>query len=134
MRRLNPLKLLFSVAHTPNSDRPYSVEWNFPVLKTMLLESTHVTDEDKALFISEFGNFANDYDEWSQEKHDQLERFTEKFLNPYRSVENFLPLADCQAFTYALTDEMLSDLQPGVSEHKRAEIRAKTVKRLCEED
>jgi hypothetical protein len=134
MRRLNPLKLLFTVAHSPRNDIPYSVEWNLSALKTMFLESTHVPDEDKALFIAEFSNFDNDYDEWSPEKHDQLERFTEKYLNPYRSVESFLPLADCQAFTYALTDEMLNDLQPGVPERKRAEIRAKTVKRLCDEE
>jgi hypothetical protein len=132
MRRLNPLKLLFSVAYVPEQTPHYSVEWNFPLLKTMLLESSYVSDEDKALFIMEFSNQLNDYADWSEEKHNQLERFTEKYFNLYKSSDAFLPLIDCSALTYALTDEMINDLQPNIDERKRADIRAKAVGRLCD--
>jgi hypothetical protein len=132
MRRLNPLKLLFTVAYIPDKDPQYSVEWNFPLLKTMLLESSYVTDEDKALFIMEFSNQLKDYAHWSEEKHNQLERFTEKYFNVYKSPDTFLPFIDCSALTYALTDEMINDLQPNIDERKRADIRAKAVDRLCD--
>ena len=134
MRRLNPLKLLFTVAYVPSKNPPYSIEWNFPLLKTMLLESFFVTDEDKALFITEFSNQLADYADWSDEKHNQFERFTEKYFNLYKSPDTFLPFVDCSALTYALTDEMINDLQPNIAEYKRAEIRAKAVGRLCESD
>jgi len=134
MRRLNPLKLLFTVVHTPDKIPHYSVEWNLSLLKTMLLESSQVSDDDKALFVSEFSNDENDYTQWSPEKHDQLERFTEKYFNPYKLADSFLPFIDCPAFTYALTDEMLSDLQPNVDPRRRADIRAKAVARLCEQE
>jgi hypothetical protein len=132
MRRLNPLKLLFNVAYVPEKYPQYSVEWNFPLLKNMLLESSYVTDEDKELFMSEFSNQLNDYAHWSDEKHNQLERFTEKYFNVYKSPDTFLPFTDCSALTYALTDEMINDLQPNMDERKRAEIRAKAVGRLCD--
>jgi len=132
MRRLNPLKLLFTVAHVPHSDQPYSVEWNFPLLQTMLLESSYVSDEDKITFVSEFVNQLNKYAEWSDEKRNELERFTENYFNLYKSPDTFLPFIDCSALTYALTDEMINDLQPHASEQKRAEIRAKAVSRLCD--
>lgn len=134
MRRLNPLKLLFTVAYVPQQNPPYSIEWNLPLLKTMLLESSYVSDEDKALFIMEFSNQLNDYADWSEEKHNQLERFTEKYFNLYKSPDTFLPFIDCSALTYALTDEMINDLQPNIDERKRAEIRAKAVGRLCDSD
>lgn len=132
MRRLNPLKLLFTVAVVPGRNPPYSVEWNLALLKTILLESSHVSDEDKAFFMMEFSNYANDFADWSAEKHDQLERFTEKYFNLYKSPETFLPFIDCPALTYALTDEMINDLQPNVDERKRAEVRARAVNRLCD--
>ena len=132
MRRLNPLKLLFTVAYVPDRDPQYSVEWNLALLKTMFMESAHVTDEDKALFMMEFSNPENDYADWSAEKHDQLERLTERYFNLYKSPETFLPFIDCSALTYALTDEMINDLQPNVDDRKRAEIRAKAVGRLCD--
>jgi hypothetical protein len=132
MRRLNPLKLLFTVAYVPEQNPQYSVEWNLPLLETMLLESSHVSDEDKALFMMEFSNHKNDYADWSAEKHNELERFTEKYLNVYKSPDTFLPFADCPALTYALTDEMINDLQPTIDDRKRAEIRAKAVGRLCD--
>ncbi len=132
MRRLNPLKLLFTVAYVPENNPHYYVEWNFPLLKTMLLESSYVTDEDKALFITEFSNQLNDYAHWSEEKRNQLERFTEKYFNVYKSPDAFLPFIDCSALTYALTDEMINDLQPNIDERKRADIRAKAVGRLCD--
>jgi hypothetical protein len=131
MRRLNPLKLLFSVAHVPHQSPEYSVEWNLSLIKTMLLESSYVTDEDKALFITEFSNL-NDYADWPAEKHYELERFTEKYFNIYKSPNTFLPFIDCPALTYALTDEMINDLHPKIDERKRAEIRAKAVDRLCD--
>jgi hypothetical protein len=134
MRRLNPLKLLFTVAYVPQQSPHYSVEWNFPLLKTMLLESSHVSDEDKALFITQFINQLNDYADWSEEKHNQLERFTEKYFDVYKSADAFLPFVDCSALTYALTDEMINDLQPNADEHKRAQIRTKAVERLCDSD
>jgi hypothetical protein len=134
MRRLNPLKLLFTVAYVPQRSPHYSVEWNLPLLKTMLLESSYVSDEDKALFITEFSNQLNDYADWPEEKHNQLERFTETYFNVYKSPDTFLPFIDCPALTYALTDEMINDLQPNIDERKRAEIRAKAVGRLCDSD
>jgi hypothetical protein len=134
MRRLNPLKLFFTVAHTPGQNPHYSIEWNLPFLKTMLLESTHVNDDDKALFLMKFSNTENDYEQWSPEQHDQLERFTEKYLNIYQPAESFLPFLDCPAVTYAITDEMLNDLQSNISDHKRSQIRAKAVERLCESE
>lgn len=132
MRRLNPLKLLFTVAHIPGKSSSYSIEWNIPLLKTMLLESSYVTDEDKALFLMEFNDQLDDYADWSTEKHEQLERFTEKYFNIFKSPETFLPFLDCSALTYALTDEMINDLQPNITERKRAEIRSKAVDRLCQ--
>jgi hypothetical protein len=134
MRRLNPLKILFTVAYVPEKSPKYSVEWNLPLLKTMLLESSYVSDEDKAIFITEFIDQIDDYANWSEEKHNQLERFTEKYFNVYKSPDTFLPFIDCSALTYALTDEMINDLQPNVDERKRAEIRARAVGRLCDSD
>ena len=131
MRRLNPLKLLFNVAYVPERSPQYSVEWNLPLLKTMLLESSYVSDEDKAFFIMEFSNL-NDYADWSEDKHKDLERFTEKYFNIYKSPDTFLPFMDCPALTYALTDEMINDLQPKIPDQKRAEIRAKAAGRLCD--
>jgi hypothetical protein len=131
MRRVNPLKLLFTVVHTPQGTPQYAVEWNLDVLKTILLESSHVTDEDKALFIMEFSNHEQDYAHWSEEKHDQLERLTEKYFNLYKSPETFLPFNDCPVLTYALMDEMINDLQPTADERKRTEIRARAATRLC---
>ena len=132
LRRLNPLKVLFTVAHVPERDQPYSVEWNLAVLKTMLLESPHVTDEDKALFMQEFGQHIKDYAHWSADKHNELERFTEKYLNLYKSPDTFLPFIDCRALTNALTDEMINDLHPNIDDEKRAEARARSVERLCD--
>jgi hypothetical protein len=135
MRYLNPLKLLFTVAYVPKKSPHYSVEWNLPLLKTMLLESSYVTEDDKILFTTEFADQIDDYADWSEEKHNQLERFTEKYFNIYKSPDTFLPLIDCTALTYALTDEMINDLQPtNIDERKRAEIRAKAVGRLCDLD
>ncbi|CAF3141376.1 unnamed protein product [Rotaria socialis] len=134
MRRLNPLKLFFTVAHTPTQSPHYSVEWNFPLLKTMFLESKHVSNDDKELFRMKFGNADSDYVNWSPEKHDELERFTEKYLNVYKSPDSFLPFLDCQALTYAMTDEMLHDLQPIMSDEKRSKVRAKAVERLCDSE
>jgi hypothetical protein len=132
MRRLNPLKLLFTVAYVPQQNPQYSVEWNLPLLKTMLLESSYVSDEDKASFITEFSEQLSDYANWSSDKHYQLERFTEKYFNVYRAPDTFLPFVDCPALTYALTDEMINDLQPNIDQRKRAEVRARAVDRLCE--
>jgi hypothetical protein len=134
MRRLNPLKLLFTVVYVPKREQPYSIEWNLPLLKTMLLESSYVTDEDKALFVTEFSNHLTDYADWSTEKQYQLERFTEKYFNIYKAPNTFLPFMDCPALTYALTDEMINDLQPNIDQRRRAEIRAKAVRRLCESE
>jgi len=134
MRRLNPLKLLFTVVYVPEQSPHYSVEWNLPLLKTMLLESPYVTDEDKAIFIMEFMDQIEDYANWSEEKRNQLERFTEKYFNVYKSPDTFLPFIDCSALTYALTDEMINDIHPNIDERKRAEIRAKAVGRLCDSD
>lgn len=131
MRRLNPLKLLFVVAHTPGQSPAYSVEWNLSLLRTMLLESSHVSNDDKRLFLLKFSNTENDYAQWTPEQRDQLERFTEKYFNPYESAGSFLPLLDCPALTYAITDELLKDLQPHISEDKRWKIRALSVERLC---
>lgn len=134
MRRLNPLKLLFTVVHTPDQEPHYSVEWNLSLLKTMLLESPHVSNDDKQLFIMKFSNADNDYANWSAEQHDQLERFTENYFNIYKSPESFLPFIDCQALTYAITDEMLNDLQPAINDEKRSKVRAKAVERLCDSE
>lgn len=98
----------------------------------MFMESSHVSDEDKALFMMEFANTENDYADWSDEKRERLERLTEKYFNLYKSPDTFLPFVDCSALTYALTDEMINDIQPNVDERKRAEIRAKAVGRLCD--
>lgn len=132
MRRLNPLKVLFTVAHVPNRQPEYSVEWNLDVLKTMLLESNFVSDEDKALFIRKFSNHLNDYADWSAEKHYELERFTEKYFNLYKSPDKFLPFLDCRALSYALMDEMINDAQPNIDEKLRAGIRASAAERLCD--
>ena len=129
-RRLNPLKVLFTVAYIPKHSH-YSVEWNLPLLKTMLLESSYVTDEDKAFFIEEFIDHLNDYADWSEEKHDQLERFTEKYFNLYKSPDSFLPFNDCPALTYALMDEMINNMQPDLDELKRVKLHAKAVEHLC---
>jgi len=134
MRRLNPLKLFFTVVYKPAQSPHYSIEWNLPFLKTMLLESTQVSDDDKALFLMKFSNTENDYAEWSEEQHDQLERFTEKYFNLFKSPNTFLPFIDCPALTYAITDEMLNDFQPNIDEQKRSKIRAKAVERLCDSE
>ncbi|CAF1393327.1 unnamed protein product [Rotaria sordida] len=134
MRRLNPLKLFFTVAYTPTQEPPYSIEWNLSLLKTMLLESNHVSNDDKELFLMKFSNIENDYADWSFEKHDELERFTEKYFNLYKSPDLFLPFRDCSALTYALTEEMLNDLQLNVNDEKRSKIRAKAVQRLCDSE
>jgi hypothetical protein len=122
------------VVYVPKREQPYSIEWNLPLLKTMLLESSYVTDEDKALFVTEFSNHLTDYADWSTEKQYQLERFTEKYFNIYKAPNTFLPFMDCPALTYALTDEMINDLQPNIDQRRRAEIRAKAVRRLCESE
>lgn len=134
MRRINPLKLFFTVVYKPNQNPHYSIDWNLPFLKTMLLESTHVSDDDKTLFLMKFSNIENDYANWSEEQQDQLERFTEKYFNLYESPNSFLPFLDCPALTYAITDEMLNDLHPKIDERKRAKVRAKAVERLCDSD
>ena len=130
MRRLNPLKLFFTVVHTPHQYPYYLIEWNLPFLQTMLLESTYVSDDDKALFMK-FSNAENDYAKWSPEQHDQLERFTEKYFNLYKSPNLFLPFLDCSALTYAITDEMLNDARPYINDKIRSKIRAIAVERLC---
>ncbi|UJR37252.1 hypothetical protein I4U23_029961 [Adineta vaga] len=132
MRRLNPLKLFFTVAYVPERNPQYSVEWNFPLLQTMLLESSFVTDEDKASFLTEFSEQLSDYANWSDEKHNQLERFTEKYFNLYKTPDTFLPFVDCTALTYALTDEMINDIHPTIDQQKRAEVRNRAVARLCD--
>jgi hypothetical protein len=100
----------------------------------MLLESTKVSDDDKTLFLMKFSNIENDYPQWTQEQHDQLERFTEKYFNLFKSPESFLPFIDCPALTYAITDEMLSDLHVKIDEEKRSKVRAKAVERLCDSE
>lgn len=132
MRRLNPLKIFFTVAHTPSKTPHYSVEWNFRLLKTMFLESKNVSDVDKMLYVMKFGNAENDFANWSPEEQGEFERFTEKYLNIYKPSESFLPFVDCHAVTYALTDEMIYDLQPNISDEKRSILRGKAVERLCE--
>lgn len=132
MRRLNPLKLFFTVVYNPNKTPQYSIEWNLSFLKTMILESTFVNDDDKTLFLMKFSNIENDYPRWSQEHHDQLERFTEKYFNVYQSPDTFLPFLDCPALTYAVTDEMLNDLNQKIDEEKRSKVRAKAVEHLCD--
>jgi hypothetical protein len=134
MRRLNPLKLFFTVVHKPAQQPDYSIEWNLSFLRTMLLESTHVSDDDKTLFLMKFSNIENDYPEWTQEQHDQLERFTEKYFNLFKSPDLFLPFIDCPALTYAITDEWLNDLHPKIDEEKRSLVRAKAVQHLCESE
>ena len=134
MRRVNPLKLLFNVVYNPNQTPQYALDWNLSFLRTMLLESTFVTDEDKTLFLMKFSNIENDYPQWSQEHHDQLERFTEKYFNLYASPDTFLPFLHCQVLTYAITDEMLNDLHTKIDDEKRSKIRAKAVERLCDID
>jgi hypothetical protein len=131
IRRINPLKLFFTVVHNPTRTPNYSIEWNLPFLRTMILESTQVSDDDKTLFLMKFSNIENDYAEWSEEQHYQLERFTEKYFNLYTSPDSFLPFLDCPALTYAITDEMLNALQPNTDEEKRSKVRAKAVQRLC---
>jgi len=132
IRRINPLKLFFTVVHNPTRTPNYSIEWNLPFLRTMILESTQVSDDDKTLFLLKFNNAENDYADWSQEEHDQLERFTEKYFNLFKSPDSFLPFLDCRALTYAITDEMINDLHPHIDEQKRSKIRAKAVERLCD--
>ncbi|CAF3411823.1 unnamed protein product [Rotaria sp. Silwood2] len=122
MRHLNPLKLFFTVAYTPTQDPHYSIEWNLSLLKTMLLESKHVSNDDKALFLTKFSNIGNDYANWSLEKHNELERFTEKYFNIYNSPNSFLPFIDCHALTYAITDEMLNDLPLSITDEKLAKV------------
>ena len=134
MRRINPLKLFFSVVYKPTQTPNYSVEWNLPFLRTMLLESTHVSDDDKTLFLMKFSNIENDYPEWSEEHHDQLERFTEKYFNLFKSPDSFLPFIDCPALTYAITDEMLNAVHANINEEKRSKVRAKAVERLCDSE
>ena len=134
MRRLNPLKLLFSVVHTPNRTPPYAVEWNFSFLKTMLTESSDVSEEDKQYFLENFGRAESEYARWTAEEHEALERFTEKYFNLYQSPDAFLPFRDCAALTYAITDEMLHDLQPNIPSHKRGQIRSRATQRLCDAD
>jgi len=134
LRRVNPLKLFFTVVHTPEQTPHYSIEWNLPFLKNILLESTHVSDDDKTLFLMKFSNIENDYAEWTPERHDELERFTEKYLNLYKSSDSFLPFIDCPALTYAIMDEILDGLQPNIDEEKRSKIRAKAVERLCDSE
>src|SRR5271163_3455196 len=94
IRRINPLKLFFTVVHNPTQTPSYSIEWNLPFLKTMLLESTQVSDDDKTLFLMKFSNIENDYAEWSEEQRNQLERFTEKYFNLYTSPDSYLPFLD----------------------------------------
>ncbi|CAF4510474.1 unnamed protein product [Rotaria sp. Silwood2] len=132
MRHLNPLKLFFTVAYTPTQDPHYSIEWNLSLLKTMLLESKHVSNDDKALFLTKFSNIDNDYANWSLEKHNELERFTEKYFNIYNSPNSFLPFIDCHALTYAITDEMLNDLPLSITDEKRSKIRAKAGVGSCD--
>ncbi|CAF0888388.1 unnamed protein product [Adineta steineri] len=134
MRRLNPLKLLFTVVHVPQQTPPYKLEWNVPLLKTMLLESSYVSDEDKELFVTDFSKQLHDYADWSDEKHYELERFTEKYFNIYKAPNKFLPFIDCPALTHALTDEMIGDRQPPMDPHRRADLRAKAVRVLCDSE
>lgn len=130
MRRLNPLKLLFTVAYVPQNSS-YSIEWNFPLLESMLIQSAFVPEEDTTFFIKEFSSRVDDYANWSEDKHHQLERFTEKYFSIYKSPKEFLPLRDCPSLTHSLMDEMINDLQPNLDERKRNEIRSKAAKRLC---
>jgi hypothetical protein len=131
MRRLNPLKLLFNVVYQPAQTPSYSVEWNFSFLKTILLESTHVTDEDKQYFVETVADIEHNYGRWSVEQHEKFERFTEKYFNLYKSPASFLPMQDCSSFTFAVMDEILNDLQPNINQDKRSQVRAKAVERLC---
>ncbi|CAF1272599.1 unnamed protein product [Didymodactylos carnosus] len=129
MRRLNPLKLLFVVVYS-KLNQQYEVEWNLNILKTIIMESEYVTDDDRKYFMDNFSTANTDYQQWSPDKHDQLERFTEKYFNPYKSADLFLPFQDCQTFTYALTDEMLNELGHKDTV-KRYHIRQKAAERLC---
>jgi hypothetical protein len=131
IRRINPLKLFFTIVHNPTQSPHYSIEWNLPFLKVMLLESTQVSDDDKTLFLMNFSNIENDYPQWSEEQHNQLERFTEKYFNVFSSPDSFLPFIDCPALTYAITDEMLNVLQPNSDEEKRSKVRTTAIQRLC---
>ncbi|CAF0905270.1 unnamed protein product [Didymodactylos carnosus] len=132
MRRLNPLKLMFVVAYS-KLNKQYEVEWNLDVLKTIISESEQVTEDDKKYFMDNFSTANTDYQEWSSDKHDQLERFTEKYFNPYKSADFFLPFQDCKTFTYALTDEMLTEFGQ-MDEIKRSRVRQKAAKTLCDLD
>lgn len=134
MRRLNALKLLFTVACVRDHQPYCSVEWNLPVLEKIIEKSSIVNDEDKSYFEKEFADYELDYPMWSQEKHDKLERFTEKYFNLYQSVDSFLPFLDCKALTYALTDEMINDMHQTLGAAKREEIRARAAKRLCDQE
>ena len=131
IRRMNPMKFFFTVIHNPSQTPAYSLEWNLPFLKTFLLESAYVSNEDKILFLTQFAHRANDYSDWSDEERYQLERLTERYFNLYTSPDSFLPFLDCQALTYAITDEMLSVLQPNTNNEKRLRARTKAVQRLC---
>lgn len=135
IRRINPMKFFFTVVHNPDQTPAYFLEWNLPFLKTMLLESTQVSDEDKIIFQMKFANRQDQYADWSTEDRDQLERFTEKYFNLYSSPDTFLPFLDCSALTYAITDEMLKVLHPtNLDEEKRSKARTRAVQRLCNSD
>lgn len=132
IRRINPMKFFFTVVHNPEQTPQYSLEWNLPFLKTMLLESAQVSEEDKMIFQMKFFNRQNEYADWSAEDREQLERFTEKYFNLYSSPDTFLPFLDCSALTYAITDEMLKVLHPNnLDEEKRSRARTRAVQRLC---
>lgn len=131
VRRINPMKFFFTIVHNPDQTPAYSLEWNLSFLKTFLLESTFVNNEDKILFLTQFSHRANDYSDWSDDERYQLERLTEKYFNLYASPDSFLPFLDCQALTYAITDETLKVLQPNTNDEKRFRARMKAVQRLC---
>lgn len=131
MRNINPLKLFFNVVYAPDPIPSCHLEWNFSFLKTLLLESSLVSSEDKQFFLDHYNPFNPPYDKWTPTDHEELERFTEKYLDIYKSPEDFLPFRDCPALSYAIVDQMLNELQPKLPDRRRQLIRQRTAERLC---
>lgn len=131
MRYINPLKLFFNAVYMPDSTPSCSLEWNFDFLKSFILESSHVSESDKQFFLEHYSPLNPPYEEWTWNQHDQLERFTEKYFDLYKSPEQFLPFQDCPALSSAIVDQMLDDLQPNIPHRKRQLIRKHAAHRLC---
>lgn len=134
MRRVNPLKLFFTVVFDPKASPSYKVEWNFPLIKTILIKSQFVSDQDKIDFLVNFDDALTNYGNWTDEKHLQFERFTEKFFNLYKPMENFLPVRDCPSLTFGIMNQILSDLKDNVRQHYRAMAIEKAIESLCVEE